>query len=89
MLIADSTRQDLISENVKNMQRDCIAMLEILSQYIEMLPNYPENRAKDRDFRSFDRERATPGDISRAARFLPSELLIFFVTELQSQFGIT
>ena len=64
MLIADSVRAEAVSEGVKAMQRECISMLEVLVQYVEMLerplPGSPQDsRTRERARPLLDRERAS------------------------------
>ena len=73
MLVADSARSDAVSENIKAMQRECVSMLEVLAQYIEMLdrpapPGTPQDpRARGNVRRSLDRERAAAAPDSNSS----------------------
>ena len=46
-----------VSENVKGLQRECTAYLEILSQYIDMI-DYSSSQTGKADHRTRERERA-------------------------------
>ena len=59
-LIADAARADRVAENVTAMQHECVAMLEVLAQYLETLDHaaQPDNRPRR------ERERASALDSS-------------------------
>lgn len=78
VLVADSARADRVADNVAAMQRESIAMLELLAQYLEALGHghVPPSPSLDpRQRRGAERERASALDSSsshpRHARIAP------------------
>ena len=59
VLIADSARADRVADNVTAMQRESLAMLELLAQYLDALGHIPPSPSLDpRPRRGAERERA-------------------------------
>ena len=63
VLIADSARADRIADNVTGMQRECVAILEVLAQYLDTL-DHPPAAQDPRARRGAERERASALDSS-------------------------